>query len=91
MEVINYLHNRIPQLRAERLFSIGRYDEMRSYFLSTAEIFLSMRGKEIFVGDLEFTSLQEHCEDGNRRRIVLHVSYIRKVDKGIWIFVLWMS
>ena len=84
-EVINYLSNRIPQLRSERLYTIGRYDEMRSYFLSTAEIFSQYARERNFLGDVECTSFQNYVKTAIEEEIFAMQAYIRKVDKGIWI------
>ena len=84
-EVINYLKNRIPQLRSERLYTIGRYDEMRSYFLSTAEIFLMYARERNFWCDAECTSFLADVKTAIEGEIYSMQQYIRRVDKGILI------
>lgn len=84
-EVINYLKNRIPQLRSERLYTIGRYDEMRSYFLVTAELFSKYARERNFWGDVQCTSFQSYVKTAIEEEIFSMQAYIRKVDKGIWI------
>lgn len=85
VEVINYLSNRIPQLRSERLYTIGRYDEMRSYFVVTAELFSKYARERNFWGDVECTSFQSYVKTAIEEEIFAMQAYIRKVDKGIWI------
>lgn len=84
-EVINYLKNRISQLRSERLYTIGRYDEMRSYFLSTAEIFSMYARERNFWCDAECTSFLTDVKTAIEGEIYSMQQYIRRVDKGILI------
>lgn len=84
-EIINYLKNRIPQLRSERLYTIGRYDEMRSYFLSTAEIFSQYARERNFWCDAECTSFLADVKTAIQGEIFSMQQYIRRADKGILI------
>lgn len=83
--IINYLQNRIPQLRAERLFSVGRYDEMRSHFLVTTEIFSQYARERNFWMEDESFSFQNSVKMAIEEELFSMQRYIRKVDKGIWI------
>lgn len=83
--IINYLQNRIPQLRAERLFSVGRYDEMRSHFLVTTEIFSQYARDRNFWMEDESFSFQNSVKMAIEDELRSMQQYIRKVDKGIWI------
>lgn len=84
-EVINYLKNRIPQLRSERLYTIGRYDEMRSHFLVTAEILSQYARERNFWGEVERTSFQDYVKTAIEGEIFSMQQYIRRVDKGVCI------
>lgn len=84
-EVINYLSNRIPQLRSERLYTIGRYDEMRSHFVVTAELFSKYARERNFWSEGDCFSFRSNVKMAIEDELRSMQQYIRKVDKGIWI------
>lgn len=83
-EIINYLKNRIPQLRTERLFTVGRYDEMRAHFMVTTEIFSQYARERNFWMEEESFSFRNSVKMAIEEELFSMQRYIRKVDKGIW-------
>ena len=84
-KVANYVSNRIPQLRSERLYTVGRYNEMRAFFTVTTEIFSQYARDRNFWMEDESFSFQHSVKMAIGEELCSMQRYIRKLDKGIWI------
>lgn len=84
-KVVNYVSNRIPQLRSERLYTVGRYNEMRAFFTVTTEIFSQYARDRNFWMEDESFSFQHSVKMAIGEELCSMQRYIRKLDKGIWI------
>lgn len=84
-KVVNYVSNRIPQLRSERLYTVDRYNEMRAFFTVTTEIFSQYARDRNFWMEDESFSFQHSVKMAIGEELCSMQRYIRKLDKGIWI------